>query len=142
LVYLPSSDAALARRSRKYSHLSAVVVRFSRERKRYERQRILVTSEVIEKAEQECFSAEGENQTRTPVAKPRILSVPHAAARCSPFSAASPFDFGFGIAMVSKSTNAPVRATPANLLQNFLYVVHSFLALTMAFILVADFNRF
>jgi hypothetical protein len=35
--------------------------------------------------------------------------------------------------MVSKPTNAPVKATPANLLQNLLRVVHSFGALTMAF---------
>lgn len=38
LVYLPAGDAALSRRARKYSSLSAVVVRFSRARKRYERQ--------------------------------------------------------------------------------------------------------
>ena len=35
--------------------------------------------------------------------------------------------------MVSRSTNAPVKATPANLLQNFLREVRSFLALTTAF---------
>jgi len=38
LVFLPSGDAALTRRSRKYSGLSAVVVKWSRARKRYERQ--------------------------------------------------------------------------------------------------------
>jgi len=42
LVYLPRGDAALTRRARKHSSLSAVVVRFSRSRKRYERQGILV----------------------------------------------------------------------------------------------------
>jgi hypothetical protein len=36
LVFLPSGDAALTRRSRKYSGLSAVVVKWSRARKRYE----------------------------------------------------------------------------------------------------------
>ena len=40
LVYLPSGDAALSRRARMHSPLSAVVIRFSRARKRYERQGI------------------------------------------------------------------------------------------------------
>jgi len=34
LVFIPRGDAALTRRSRKYSTLSAVVVRFSRSRER------------------------------------------------------------------------------------------------------------
>src|ERR671914_784664 len=42
LVYLPAGDAALTRRARAASRLSAVVVRFSRARKRYERQGVLV----------------------------------------------------------------------------------------------------
>jgi hypothetical protein len=41
LVFLPAGNAALSRRARKASGLSAVVVRFSRSRKRYERQGIL-----------------------------------------------------------------------------------------------------
>src|SRR4029077_804632 len=36
LVYLPRGDTALTRRARKRSALSAVVVRFSRSRRRYE----------------------------------------------------------------------------------------------------------
>ncbi len=54
LVYLARGDAALTRRARKYSSLSAVVVRFSRSRKRYERQGILVEEAAISRAEQEC----------------------------------------------------------------------------------------
>jgi len=54
LVFLPSGDAALTRRARKASGLSAVVVRFSRARKRYERQGILVEEEALERAEEEC----------------------------------------------------------------------------------------
>lgn len=54
LEFLPSGDAALTRRARKHSRLSAVVVRFSRTRKRYERQGILVEPEAIERAEEEC----------------------------------------------------------------------------------------
>jgi hypothetical protein len=42
LVFVPSGDAALTRRARAASRLSAVVVRFSRARKRYERQGVLV----------------------------------------------------------------------------------------------------
>jgi hypothetical protein len=53
---LPSGDAALTRRAKRASRLSAVVVRWSRSRKRYERQGILVESEAIERAEQECLS--------------------------------------------------------------------------------------
>src|SRR5438874_6527677 len=37
LVFLPAGDTALSRRARKHSPLSAVVVRFSRARGRYER---------------------------------------------------------------------------------------------------------
>ena len=54
LVFLPAGDAALSRRARKHSPLSAVVVRFSRARKRYERQGLLVTEEGLATAEQEC----------------------------------------------------------------------------------------
>jgi len=56
LVFLPSGDTALTRRSRKYSMLSAVVVRFSRSRGRYERQGLLIESEALERAQQECLS--------------------------------------------------------------------------------------
>ena len=55
LVYLPSGDAALTRRARRASRLSAVVVRFSRSRKRYERQGILIEEAALERAEQECL---------------------------------------------------------------------------------------
>ena len=58
LVFLPRGDVALTRRSRKYSILSAVVVRFSRSRKRYERQGLLVESGALERAQEECLSDE------------------------------------------------------------------------------------
>jgi hypothetical protein len=54
LVFLPSGDTALTRRARKHSPLAAVVVRFNRPRKRYERQGLLVAPEAIAKAEDEC----------------------------------------------------------------------------------------
>ena len=56
LVFLPAGDAALTRRSRKYSTLSAVVLKWSQARKRYERQGLLVESEALEQAEQECLA--------------------------------------------------------------------------------------
>ena len=56
LVYLPRGDAALTRRAKKYSALSAIVVRFSGSRARYEREGILVEEVALERAEQECLS--------------------------------------------------------------------------------------
>jgi hypothetical protein len=56
LVFLPSGDAALTRRAKKASRLSAVVVRWSQTHKRYERQGILAEAEEIERAEIECLS--------------------------------------------------------------------------------------
>ena len=56
LVYLPAGDAALTRRARKYSTLTAVVLKWSRARKRYERQGLLVEAEALEQAEQECLA--------------------------------------------------------------------------------------
>jgi hypothetical protein len=38
LVFLPSGDAAVTRRAKKHSTLAAIVLKWSRARKRYERQ--------------------------------------------------------------------------------------------------------
>ena len=54
LVFLPSGNTALTRRAKKHSNLHAVVVRFSRTRKRYERQGLLVQENALEQAESEC----------------------------------------------------------------------------------------
>jgi hypothetical protein len=56
LIYLPSGDAALTRRATKYSDLTAVVLKWSRARNRYERQGILVATVALERAEQECLA--------------------------------------------------------------------------------------
>jgi hypothetical protein len=56
LEFLPSGDAALTRRATKASRLSAVVVRWSTRRNRYERQGILAEPAAIEQAAQECLS--------------------------------------------------------------------------------------
>ena len=52
--FLAAGDAALTRRATKHNARNAVVVRFSRIRKRYERQGILVETSALEKAEREC----------------------------------------------------------------------------------------
>ena len=56
LVFLPPGDAVITRRARKYSTLAAVVLKWSRARKRYERQGLLVEAQATEKAEQECLA--------------------------------------------------------------------------------------
>jgi hypothetical protein len=58
LVFLAAGDAALTRRAKKASQLSAVVVRWSRNRKRYERQGLLVEEAGLEQAEQQCLADE------------------------------------------------------------------------------------
>ncbi|MEE9373979.1 MAG: DUF2293 domain-containing protein [Saprospiraceae bacterium] len=55
LIFLPSGDATLTRRSKKYSTLWAVVLMWRRRRKRYERQGLLVEEEAVQKAEVECL---------------------------------------------------------------------------------------
>jgi hypothetical protein len=56
LIFLPSGDAALTRRAKKHSTLSAVVLKWSRARDRYERQGLLVDEQALEKAEEECLA--------------------------------------------------------------------------------------
>jgi hypothetical protein len=56
LVYLPRGDTALTRRAKKHSALSAVVVKFSRSRGRYERQGLLVEEAALAQAEEECLA--------------------------------------------------------------------------------------
>lgn len=56
LVFLPAGDATLTRRARKASALSAVVVRFSRTRKRYERRGVLVEEDALADAERRCLA--------------------------------------------------------------------------------------
>jgi hypothetical protein len=56
LVFLPTGDAALTRRSKKNSRLSAVVLKWSGSRGRYERQGLLVEEAALTAAEAECHS--------------------------------------------------------------------------------------
>ncbi len=64
LVFLPSGDAALTRRTCKHSRLSAVVLKWSKARKHYERQGLLVENEALELAEQECTADAEVRETR------------------------------------------------------------------------------
>jgi hypothetical protein len=64
LVFLPAGDAALTRRARKHSGLSAVVLKWSRARKRYERQGLLVEEDALERAEQECTADAATREAR------------------------------------------------------------------------------
>ncbi|HXB22879.1 MAG TPA: DUF2293 domain-containing protein [Candidatus Solibacter sp.] len=64
LVWLPSGDAALTRRAKKHSKLWAVIVKFSRARKRYERQGLLVEEEALAQAQEECLADEELREAR------------------------------------------------------------------------------
>ena len=64
LVLLPSGDVALTRRAKKCSPLSAVVLRFNRARKRYDRQGLLVTAAALAQAEDECIADAGDRAAR------------------------------------------------------------------------------
>jgi hypothetical protein len=64
LVFLPAGDAALTRRAKKASGLSAVVVQWNRARKRYQRLGILVEESALEQAEQQCLADEDARMRR------------------------------------------------------------------------------
>jgi hypothetical protein len=68
LVFLPAGDAALSRRARQASRLSVVVVvvvvRFSRARRRYEGQGLLVEETALEQAEARCLADEEARRRR------------------------------------------------------------------------------
>ena len=56
LVFHPPGDAALTRRARKHSTLSAIVLKWSQSRNRYERQGVLVEEAALARAEMECLA--------------------------------------------------------------------------------------
>jgi hypothetical protein len=64
LTFLPAGDMALSRRARKHSPLSAVVVRFNRSRRRYERQGLLISAAALAQAEAECTADAPERAAR------------------------------------------------------------------------------
>ncbi|SEM97295.1 DUF2293 domain-containing protein [Nonomuraea pusilla] len=64
LVFLPSGDAALSRRAKQESGLAAVVVRYNRRRKVYQRQGVLVEEAALAAAEERCLADEEARQRR------------------------------------------------------------------------------
>jgi hypothetical protein len=64
LEFLARGDATLTRRARKHSPLAAVVLRFNRSRKRYDRIGMLVTSEAVQRAASECAADASERAGR------------------------------------------------------------------------------
>ena len=56
LVFLPAGDTAVTRRARKRSTLTAVVLKWSQARKRYERQGLLVEDQALQQAERESLA--------------------------------------------------------------------------------------
>ncbi len=64
LTFLPAGNTALTRRARMHSKLWAVAVRFSRARKRYERQGLLVEEEALTLAQEKCLADENLRQGR------------------------------------------------------------------------------
>ncbi|MBB6121677.1 DUF2293 domain-containing protein [Nocardiopsis algeriensis] len=58
LVLLPAGDAALTRRAKKGSRLSAVVMRWVASRRKYRRTGILVEEAALEAAEEQCLADE------------------------------------------------------------------------------------
>jgi hypothetical protein len=65
LVFLPRGDTALTRRAKKHSTLSAVVLKWSRARKQYERQGLLVEQAGLARAEAECLADADARARRT-----------------------------------------------------------------------------
>ena len=58
LVFLPAGNAALSRRAKQESGLSAVVVRYNRRRKVYQRHGLLVEEAALIRAEERCLADE------------------------------------------------------------------------------------
>ncbi|HEV7485142.1 MAG TPA: DUF2293 domain-containing protein [Thermoanaerobaculia bacterium] len=71
LAFVARGDACITRRASKYSPLRAIVLRFSRSRKRYERQGILVAEEALARAEEECLDDAEVRERRREVAAGR-----------------------------------------------------------------------
>lgn len=82
LVFLPAGDPAVTRRARAGSRLSAVVLKFSSARKRYERQGLLVEEAALARAEEQCLADADARQRRSERDRARreALDEAHVAA--------------------------------------------------------------
>lgn len=70
LTFLPRGNTALTRRARKCSSLSAVVVEWSRSRKRYERQGLLVEESALQRAEVDSLADDERSHSTSSVIPP------------------------------------------------------------------------
>ena len=114
LDYLPSGNTALTPRATRYSRLRAVVVQWSRTRKRYERQGILAEPKAIERAEG--------NASATPSAANASAHAGLATRQTSTANTSMPLPQGFGktfpgvLRMIpAGSRNTPVANTAGGL---------------------------
>ncbi|MFM8765303.1 MAG: DUF2293 domain-containing protein [Spartobacteria bacterium] len=64
LEFLPSGNTALTRRANALSAVKYVVLKFSRARKRYERQGILAHPEILDQSRRECEADEAARETK------------------------------------------------------------------------------
>lgn len=71
LVFLPSGDTALTRRATLHTGKKYPVLKFSKARKRNERQGVLVTQEAIDQAKLECEADASEREGKQAVAAKR-----------------------------------------------------------------------
>jgi hypothetical protein len=81
LEFLPPGNAALTRRATKESTVSAVVLEWSRARKRYERQGILVEADALVRAEQACLADEDARARRAERDRERRVAIDETFVR-------------------------------------------------------------
>src|SRR3954453_20176340 len=75
LVFLPAGNTALTRRARAHSALVVVVLKWSRRRKRYEGQGLLVQEPALQRAEAECLADEDSRERQRTRAAERRAEV-------------------------------------------------------------------
>lgn len=75
LVFLPAGNTALTRRAKAHSALAVVVLKWSRSRKRYERQGLLVQEPALQRAEAECLEDEDSRERQRARAAERRADV-------------------------------------------------------------------
>ncbi len=84
LEYLPRGHAALTRRATKHSKLKTKVLQWSRTRKHYERQGVLVETAALERAELECLADADQRERQTE--RRRVLAAELDAQYVSAFA--------------------------------------------------------
>jgi hypothetical protein len=92
LEFLPSGNTALTRRANALSAVKYVVLKFSRARKRYERQGILASPEILDQARRECEADEAarESKRQASAARREKQDTTHLAVRAPMPASSSP----------------------------------------------------